>query len=327
VSIRLNDLFNQIADNCLELTQLALADCFTSLHDVPIPHTAVMRLDQFGQPLPLVLLKHIQSMSTINTLQSLELSGIHGLTIGHLAQVILRCPFLERLILKRSLVNIIPVLNIIYSGYCQKLKYLLFERNRYCRHTDQYQHHQQQQQQTMVIPLLMRPSSHTALHSTKRAWIELEIVATSQLSDQIMRRLIHDKSRLSVLNLQGNSQLSDEAFRFNDNDTTQLRRLGLKECYGITSKGLYALIAHSPLLEHVDLSCLSIVTGEIIRLLAQCPHLRTLNLSYCRLFCFDELKELIDKKQDTLEQLKIEYTNIPLDMVAFKARKIKKGII
>ncbi|KAI8885649.1 hypothetical protein K501DRAFT_164806, partial [Backusella circina FSU 941] len=111
VSIRLNDLFNQIADNCVALTQLRLSDCFTSLHDMHIPHTA--------------------SMSTITTLQSLELTGIHGMTIGHLASVVLRCPFLERLVIKRSLVNIIPVLNIIYSGYCQKLKYLLFERNKY----------------------------------------------------------------------------------------------------------------------------------------------------------------------------------------------------
>lgn len=319
LSIRLNELIDMLSNNCPHLKHLKLHDCFTTLYDLQVQNVNRYRLESFGVSLPTDYIQALHTLSKLKNVQSLELSGIHGLNAGHLANILFRCPQLKSLTLSRCLVDIIPVLNILAKS-CPKLQYLFYDRNQYCRQYDIYQLQRQQHSHHILS---------TKSAQTKYPWIQLKIHLTHMLTDSTVRHLLEgSKSTIEVLDLRGNTEITGQGLIDQETPMHCLKTLCLKECTGITTKGLIHLISQSPLLENIDLSDLSIINDDVFRQLSLCSYLRTLNLSKAKLCVSDNVyKDFIDKKKDTLEKLILENTTIPSALLCYSMRKLKTDII
>lgn len=319
VSIRLNELVDILANYCPHLKHLKLHDCFTSLYDLRMHTGNRYRLEIFGESLPTDYIHTIQKLPVLENLESLELSGIHGLNAGHLANILYRCPHLKSLILHRCLVDIIPVINILEKS-CPKLQHLLYDRNQYCRQYDLYQQQRYQHLQRVT-------SAKSA--SREYPWIQLKIHLTNMLTDPIMCYLLEgSRKKIEILDLRGNTMITDQGLIDPETPMRQLKALCLKECTGITNKGLLQILSTSPLLEHIDLSDLTIVNDDVFKQLSQCQYLQTLNLSKTTLSVTDKVyKDFIDSKRETLKKIDLENTNISSELLCYSMRKLKTGII
>lgn len=303
-------------------------DCFTSLHDVQLHNAALHRLEYFGESFPAPFIESIKSLPTLNHLETLELSGIHGFTASHLTNILLRCPTLIRLVLNKCLVNIIPIFNILAIA-CPNLQYFEYDRNRYCQQFDIFQH----QQRRLGISLSGQQSKLLEQYLIKKKWIGLKIRLTNMLTDLILQHILYDdttRASLEVLDLSGNLLLSDNGLLMENHPMKHLKSLCLKECFGLSSKGIEQLIQQSPLLETIDLSCLSIINDDILYALVQCKKLSVVDFSYCSLSLVSEdaIIYLIENRKDTLKRLILDYTTfISTELIVFTIKKLKRGII
>lgn len=339
VSIRLNDLIDHMSRLCKNVKHLIVHDCFTSLNDIQL-NSQHHRLEYFGESFPAAFMEILQKLPKLHHITTLELSGIHGLTASHLASVLFRCPNLKKLVLNRCLVNIIPVLNILLFC-CPKLQYLEYERNRYCQQFDLFQQQQQQQsgnrrlhqqqQQQQLSPLVKSVKSIYRNSKKEYPWIELKIHLTNMLTDSILQNILHDRQHLQTLDLRGNALISDNALiSENQPPLTKLKFIYLKECFGVTCKGIEQLISTNPLLEQVDLSCLTVINDAILYALSNCTKLQILNFSYCKLGSLSEeaVDYFIDKRKDTLEQVILDYcTNFSMDLQLKIIKSVQRGIV
>lgn len=303
VSIRLNDIIDNIPTICKDLKNLVVHDCFTSLQNAQLQH----RLDSFGDSFPTSFIEKLQTLPKLNQLQSLELSGIHGLTASHLASILIRCPNIRKLSLKRCLVNIIPILNML-RFCCPKLQYFEYERNRYCQQFDMYQ-----------PPQIKRKN---LVEKKEYPWIELKIRLTN-IQDIL---LFDDQSRASLetLDFQGTTFLPLSK------PMKSLKSICLKDCFHLTSKDIQQLIHTSPLLREIDLSCLSVIDNDLLHALTECKHLHYLNISYCKLDLISKqaFTSFIDKTSHTLKRLVLDYTtHFSMDLHLYAIKKIKRGVI
>lgn len=329
VSIRLNDLIDSLPSVCENLKNLTVHDCFTSLQDVHPHHEALRRIEFYGESFPTEFIKSIKEATKLNHLESLTLVGIHGLTATHLASILIRCPNLKRLQLKRCLVNIIPVLNIL-KFCCPKLQYFEYERNRYNQHSDNYSDRLSSPQQRQ---LPQRKSQDGQYISKEYPWIQFKIQLTNMLTDSIVHNLLRDsKSRTSIesLDLQGSFLLSDRGLLVEKEPMKNLKYLCLKDCFGLTTKGIERILLQSPLLVDVDLSSLSMVNDPILYALGGCKQLQFLNLSHCRLNLVSEVayKSFIDQRRNTLKRVILDHvSHTSFDILLYTTKKIKRGII
>ncbi|KAG2237286.1 hypothetical protein INT48_009019 [Thamnidium elegans] len=324
VSIRLNDIIYNLPKISTQLTHLTVHDCFTSLHDVQLQTGALHRLEYFGETFPPPFLQSIQSLPKLNYIQYLKLESIHGLTACHLANVLVRCPALVKLSLIRCLVNIIPVFNILRIT-CPKLRYFEYERNRYCQQFDVFQHTEERRLANRAIVQQLGKQKNMMI---KNEWVHVEIRLTNMLTDSMVQNILYLRDGLEVLDLSGNMLLSDIALT--KQPLKALRILCLKECYGITFKGLECIIRQSPLLEEIDLSCLSVINNDILYALAKCARLRKVNFSYCKLsrVSSDAIKYFIDQRKETLQQCILDYTvYVSTDVLMYTIKNLKRGTI
>ncbi|GAN04387.1 hypothetical protein MAM1_0062d03847 [Mucor ambiguus] len=319
VSLRLNDLIDALSKMCIQLKHLIVHDCFTSLHDARLHNGATYRLENFGDKFPTSFTKTIENLSLLPHIESLELTGIHGLTASHLASIVIRCPNMRKIVLKRCLVNIIPVLNIL-QAYCPKLQHLEYERNRYCQQFDQYSAAPgRQANEKMHDPLFNKPHY---------PWKHVKIHLTHLLTDNVIKNLLHGSaSTLETLDLWGNIIISDQGL-LNDTPMKNLKSLLLRECYSLTSKGVSTLLSQSPQLEHVNLSHLAIIDDDVLCHLASCQKLQTLDLSYANLTVSDEtFRHFIDQRLHSLKSLALDYTNISKELLCYSMMKLKCGAV
>ncbi|KAL9548709.1 hypothetical protein MBANPS3_005562 [Mucor bainieri] len=320
VSLRLNDIIDTLPKMCTQLKHLAVRDCFTSLHDARLHNGATYRLEHFGDRFPTAFTRAIETLSLLPHIESLELTGIHGLTASHFASIVIRCPNMTKLVLNRCLVNIIPVLNILHA-YCPKLQYLEYERNRYCQQADQYQAAptSRQPHEKMRSPLFCKPHY---------PWRHVKIHLTHLLTDNIIKHFLHGStSTLETLDLRGNTIISDQGLISDDTAPMKnLKSLLLRECYSLTSKGVSTLLSQSPLLEHVNLSHLAIIDDDVLCHLASCQNLQTLDLSYANLTISDKMfRYFIDQRLHSLKSLALDYTNISNELLCYSMMKLKIG--
>lgn len=322
VSIRLNELVDILSKYCFQLKHLKLHDCFTSLYDLPVHNGNRHHLEVFGESLPTDYIRAIEALPRLESLQSLELSGIHGLNSDHLANILFRCPDLKSLTLERCLVDIIPVINILEKS-CPKLQHLFYDRNQYCRQYDLYQQQRYLNNEELV------QTNKRVTPPRKYPWIELKIHLTHMLSDTVIQYLMEgSRSSLELLDLRGNTMITDKGILDPETPMRRLKTLCLKDCTGITTKGLIQLIVQSPLLETIDLSELSVVNDDVFKQLSQCQYLHTLNLSKCALSVTNTVyKEFINTKKDTLKKLVLESTKISFELLCYSMRKLKTGIL
>lgn len=327
VSIRLNDIIDSLPKICTHLKKLVVHDCFTSLHDVQLHNAALHRLEYFGEIFPTSFVESINALPTLTSLQTLELSGIHGFTASHLANILVRCPNLVRLVLNKCLVNIIPIFNILGIA-CPNLQYFEYDRNRYCQQFDIFHH----QQRRLGIAISGQPK-RLEQHLIKKEWIQLKIRLTNMLTDSIIQHILYDditRGSLQVLDLSGNSLISDRGLLLDNHPMKNLKSLCLKECFGLSSKGIEQIIQQSPLLETIDLSCLSIINNDILYALVQCKKLSIVNLSYCKLSLVSEdaVIYFIEKRKDTLKRLILDYaTFVSTELLVYTIKKLKRDII
>ncbi|KAL7310516.1 hypothetical protein PS15m_010005 [Mucor circinelloides] len=319
VSLRLNDIIDTLPKMCTQLKHLTVQDCFTSLHDARLHNGATYRLENFGDRFPAAFIKTIEDLSLLPYIESLELTGIHGLTASHLASIVIRCPNMRKLVLNRCLVNIIPVFNILQTC-CPKLQYFEYERNRYCQQFDQYQSSSNRQPNEKIYePLFCKPHY---------PWKHVKIHMTHMLTDIVIKNFLHGSTlALETLDLRGNTLISDQGLLENP-PMKSLKSLQLRECYSLTSKGLSTLLLQSPLLEHVNLSHLATVDDDVLCQLANCQKLQTLDLSYANLTVTDEtFRYFIDQRSHTLKTLALDYTSISKELLCYSMMKLKSGAV
>lgn len=319
VSLRLNDIIDTLPKVCTQLKHLTVHDCFTSLHDARLHNGATYRLEHVGDRFPASFTKTIENLSLLPHIESLELTGIHGLTASHLASIVIRCPNMRKLVLNRCLVNIIPVLNILQS-YCPKLQHLEYERNRYCQQLDQYQDAASRQPNEKIhAPLFCKPHY---------PWKHVKVHLTHMLTDNVIKSFLDGSaSTLETLDLRGNTIISDQGL-LSDAPMKHLKRLELRECYSLTSKGVCTLLSQSPLLEHVNLSHLVIIDDDVLCQLANCQKLQTLDLSYANLAVTEEtFRYFIDQRLHTLKSLALDYANISKELLCYSMMKLKSGAV
>lgn len=327
VSVRLNDIIDSVPKLCVQLKKLVVHDCFTSLHDVQLHNAALRRLEYFGESFPSSFVESIKILPMLNYLETLELSGIHGFTASHLANILIRCPNLGRLILKKCLVNIIPIFNILVIA-CPNLQYLEYDRNRYCQQFDIFHH----QQRRMGIAISGEPKRFEK-HLIKKKWVGLKIRLTNMLTDSIIQHVLYDdltRASLQVLDLSGNLLISDRGLLLDNHPTKSLKSLCLKECFGLSSKGIEQIIRQSPLLEKIDLSCLSVINDDVLYALVQCKKLTIVDFSYCSLSLVSEdaIIYLIENRKDTLKRLILDYaTFVSTELIVYTIKKLKRSII
>lgn len=318
VSLRLNDIMDILPKMCIQLKHLVVQDCFNSLYDAQLHNGVTYRLENFGDRFPTTFTETIETLSLLPHVETLELSGIHGLTASHLASIVVRCPNLKKLVLNRCLVNIIPVLNILQTN-CPKLQYFEYERNRYCQQLNLQQLSPRQPDEKRHEPYFNKP---------QYPWKQVKIHLTHMLTDSVIRNFLHgSKATLETLNLQGNTLISDKGL-LTKTAMKNLKTLHLRECFGLTSHGLTTLLEQSPLLEHVDLSHLGIINDTVFQQLAKCQNLQTLDLSYANLSISDEtFKYFIDQQLLTLKRLALDFTNISKELLCYSMMKLKKGAV
>lgn len=319
VSVRLNDIIDTLPKMCTQLKHLTVQDCFTSLHDARLHNGATYRLENFGDRFPAAFIKTIEDLSLLPYIESLELTGIHGLTASHLASIVIRCPNMRKLVLNRCLVNIIPVFNVLQTC-CPKLQYFEYERNRYCQQFDQHQSSPNRQPSEKIYePLFCKPHY---------PWKHVKIHMTHMLTDSVIKNFLHGStSALETLDLRGNTLISDQGLLENV-PMKSLKSLQLRECYSLTSKGLSTLLLQSPLLEHVNLSHLATVDDDVLRQLANCQKLQTLDLSYANLNVTDEtFRCFIDQRSHTLKTLALDYSSISKELLCYSMMKLKSGAV
>lgn len=337
VSVRLNDLIDALPAVCKNLKNLVVHDCFTSLQDIQPHHESLRRIEFYGESFPTEFINSIKTNPQLHHVESLTLVGIHGLTATHLASVLIRFPNLKRLQLKRCLVNIIPVLNIL-KFCCPKLQYFDYERNRYNQHSDSYSESSSQQQQQQQLQREQQRRSHRKSQngqciSKEYPWIQFKIQLTNMLTDSILHSLLRDsKSRASIesLDLQGSFLLSDSGLLVDKQPMENLKYLCLKDCFGLTTKGIEDILLQSPLLEEVDLSSLSMINDNILYALSRCKQLQYLNLSHCRLNLISEeaYKFFIEQRSCTLKRVILDHvTHASFEIQLYTTKKIKRGII
>ncbi|KAG2197426.1 hypothetical protein INT47_005679, partial [Mucor saturninus] len=328
VSIRLNDIIDSLPKICVQLKKLVVHDCFTSLHDVQLHNAALHRLEYFGESFPASFIESIKSLPTLICLETLELSGIHGFTASHLTNILIRCPTLVRLVLNKCLVNIIPIFNILAIA-CPNLQYFEYDRNRYCQQFDIFHH----QQRRLGIAISSQQPKRLEQHLIKKKWIGLKIRLTNMLTDLIVQHILYDdttRGSLQVLDLSGNLLITDHGLLLENHPMKNLKSLCLKECFGLSSKGVEQAIQQSPLLETIDLSCLSIVNDNILYALVQCKRLSIVDLSYCSLSLVSEdaIIYLIENRKDTLKRLILDYTTfVSTELIVLTIKKLKRGIV
>lgn len=329
VSIRLNDIIYNLPKISPQLTHLTVHDCFTSPPDVQLQTGTLHRLEYFGETFPPPFLQSIQSLPKLNYIQYLKLESIHGLTACHLANVLVRCPVLVRLSLIRCLVNIVPVFNILRVA-CPKLRYFEYERNRYCQQFDVFPHTEERSRLTnraVVQPQQQQLGKQKDM-TIKNNWVHVEIRQTNMLTDFMVQNMLYLRDGLEVLDLSGNVLLSDAALT--KQPLKSLRILCLKECYGISFKGLECIIRQSPLLEEIDLSCLAVINNDILYALAKCTRLKKVNFSYCKLsrVSADAIKYFIDQRKETLQQCILDYTvYVSTDVLLYTIKNLKRGTV
>lgn len=318
VSLRLNDIMDILPKMCIQLKHLVVQDCFNSLYDAQLHNGVTYRLENFGDRFPTTFTETIETLSLLPHVETLELSGIHGLTASHLASIVVRCPNLKKLVLNRCLVNIIPVLNILQTN-CPKLQYFEYERNRYCQQLNLQQLSPRQPDEKRHEPYFNRP---------QYPWKQVKIHLTHMLTDSVIRNFLHgSKATLETLNLRGNTLISDKGL-LTKTAMKNLKTLHLRECFGLTSHGLTTLLEQSPLLEHVDLSHLGIINDTVFQQLAKCQNLQTLDLSYANLSISEEtFKYFIDQQLLTLKRLALDFTNISKELLCYSMMKLKKGAV
>lgn len=257
------------------------------------------------------------------------MNGIHGLTAIHLANILLRCPELVQLTLKRCLVNIIPVLNILRAS-CPKLQYFEYERNRYCQQFDTYHHPLQQHR---FISDIVEEEQFTVQKQCmiKKNWVRIEIKQTNMLTDIIVHNLLYYNNtadHLKHLDLSGNILLSDAALT--KQPLRYLKEIHLKECYGINERGIERIIQQSPLLEIISLSCLVVINNDIFYALAKSEYLKKVDFSYCNLsnVSFEAIKYFIDQRKSTLKRCIFDYTtHLSVEALMYTIKNLKRGVI
>ncbi|KAI9485940.1 MAG: hypothetical protein EXX96DRAFT_547082 [Benjaminiella poitrasii] len=325
VSIRLNDIIDNIPKFCPKLKSLKVHECFVSLYESYIQNNFLYQLERYGETFPFSFINSIQARPSFLHLESLELSGIYSFTSSHLASILFRCRNLKRLTLKKCLVSIIPVLNILrYS--CPQLQYLYYDRNQYS--SQQLDMVDGDGHEVIIAPQKTQESFFS--NKVQYPWIDLSIQFTNMLmNDDILQDVLHEsRASLQVLNLRGNKLITDQSFSLDTSSMCNLKCLCLRECFGITSKGLVSILSGSPLLEHIDVSCLSVIDDDVLQALGSCDYLQTLNLSHAYLRVSDAgFREFINKRTCTLKRLDLEFSNISKELLCFSMKKIKRGII
>ncbi|CEP11353.1 hypothetical protein [Parasitella parasitica] len=318
VSLRLNDIIDVLPRICTQLKCLRIQDCFTSLYDAQFHNGTLYRLESFGDRFPATFTDTLKTQSLLPYVETLELSAIHGFTVSHLASIVIRCPNLKKLVLYRCLVDIIPVLNILQTN-CPKLQYFEYERNRYCQQFDMYQLSPSELDEKRYEPYFCKP---------QYPWKQVKIHLTHTLTDNVLENLLHgSKTALETLDLRGNTIISDQGLLC-DTSMKNLKTLCLRECHGLTSRGLITLLAQSPLLEHVDLSHLDTIDDGVLQRLATCQNLHTLDLSYANLNVTSEtFKHFIDQRMLTLKRLALDFTTIPKELLCYSMMKLKTSAI
>ncbi|KAI7863942.1 hypothetical protein BDF14DRAFT_1884676 [Spinellus fusiger] len=289
LSVKLNAILQQVTQ-CRHLRSLDVHDCFAGE-------------DVFQRGLPSMA---TPSLSLPLTLQSLSLSGIHGLTAERLAAILHQCPRLEQLELQRSLVDV-SILNLL-NDCCPLLTRVIYRRHRY-----------------------FEPPTHQPLPSARKRTTLKTLVKTRELAlteawgltDALLHSLLHPPT-LHLLCLEGNPQLSDTALDFSS--FPLLHTLNLRNCHGITEAGLLRVLKGAPRLRALDLSGLSAVTEAVLRQLCGLP-LVSLHLSNCSQVTDTGIVAVLDALHPQLQCLVLENTPLAATTLNYSMCKIKQGFI
>ncbi|KAG0749513.1 hypothetical protein G6F57_000982 [Rhizopus arrhizus] len=240
VSIWLNDLMEYVPKACTQLKHLVVYDCFTSLYSK-------------NQ----CFISH-----KFNCLESLELSNVHGLKSAYLAHILSQCPNLTSLILRKSNVDITSILGILKMTSLRKLKHFDFEKNVFA-HLD-----------TQKVVSSGKETTY------RMELVDLRIKSDNTLENSDLQYLLYGTHYcLETLDLSGSILISDSGLLVHQH-YAKLKTLCLKECYSITSQALVTLLTHSPLIETVDLSYLSIVNNDVLNVLSEMTSIRHIDLAH-----------------------------------------------
>jgi hypothetical protein len=159
---------------------------------------------------------------------------------------------------------------------------------------------------------------------------EFEIHLTNMSADPMFQAVLGERGEhLQVLDLRGNTLLSDNII-CNTSAFKNLKSFIIKECFGLTCKGIEQLITTSPLLERVDLSCLTVINNDTLYALSNCTRLQVLILFYCKLSLMSEdmVKYFIDKRKGALKSVVLDYAiDISTDLQLYIFKSIKRGIV
>ncbi|KAI8073931.1 hypothetical protein BC940DRAFT_289563 [Gongronella butleri] len=360
-SFKLNEIFNTLSRHCPQLESLAVHDCFTSLGSTvansSLHHLdpgATQRLEIFGQFVAQPFIDFVHQFTPLVHLKTLRLTRIHGLTILPLAMILLSTPNLERLKMEASLVNLIPVINILIRA-CPQLHDLHYQRNHFSSSPVNSDSPHPQPTSTWhaaninVLPQNVPPTTTLnpppwlpTLPTSRRIrkanaytnivcqhWRQLELKETRVLNDDLLHYLLRDSyAKLTSFDVQGHTKLTDQALlrSLPHGPLISLQHCVLAQCIHLTEHGLCAFFAQCPKLKTLDVSGLSGVTNRVLHVLAvHCPNLTDVNLSQCRSISATGLRSFIATLLHSktaagmplyLDKLQLARTDIPMDCIA-----------
>ncbi|KAI8086714.1 uncharacterized protein BX664DRAFT_336586 [Halteromyces radiatus] len=326
-SFKLDDIMDLVSKACPQLELLDLRDCFTSQTILPLDGLA--SLEHICESLPITINNYVEHLPILG-LRQLELSDIHGLTIIHLASILLRSPCLVDLTLRNCLVNIIPIVNVL-RHCCPDLANFVYHRNQLGRNPI-IEHNPIHSSVSPTLPLTMMiqptTSSNDRIHSgLLQSWKKLSLIQTRALTNDLLHYVLFGSYHtIQSLDLTGSLGLTDECL-FNMIPSS-LEECKLAGCMNITTLGLCSFLQNTPHLRILDVSGLSGVTDMVLLSIAlHCRRLVKLNLTLCRSITDTGLQLFIDTLDSPLQELGLARTNLTTPSLTYAMCHIQRDDI
>ncbi|KAI9490142.1 hypothetical protein BDB00DRAFT_839199 [Zychaea mexicana] len=356
--LKLGKIIDCVAESCVQLKHLEVRSCFVSDTPFDSETRSSSLLDHSSGYFPRSFFDKISALKPLS-IDTLDLGGIHELTMVQLARILHRSPKIVNLTLENCILDIVSVANVLFHS-CPLLQRLRYSRHRYAQQheaeggEDDVGNSSNMMSWSLAsstsittaggrgarhLPLTAMARKHVGKASSvvgKRSWREITLAKAQTTTDAVIQRFIgqSDLTRLERLDLTGNTNLSDKALQgvftlTKNTNLMHLRTLCLGGCTGFTEQQtLLNILKAGPMLTHIDVAESPAVTDMVLDQITDGSNaaLHTVCIAGCRSITDAAVRRLVDVRRDTLVKLDANRASISVETSGYIMCKLKLSI-